>query len=174
MRRSDKSAGALIRESRQRAGLSQAELAGRAQVNQSVVSAYESGGRQPSLPTLKRLIAASGLELELRVRRPSPALSRLRGPLGRRVRHHRRDIVRLAAAHGAANVRVFGSVARGQDTDNSDVDLLVDLTPEVGLLALSRLEHDLGVLLEARVDVVPAADLKPEVAREVLDEALTL
>ncbi|HZW43043.1 MAG TPA: helix-turn-helix domain-containing protein [Dermatophilaceae bacterium] len=170
----DTSAGALIRESRQRAGLSQTELAGRAKVTQSVVSAYESGGRQPSLPTLQRLVAASGLELELRVRRPSSALSRLRGPLGRRVRRHRKDIVRLAAAHGAANVRAFGSVARGQDTDNSDVDLLVDLAPQVGLFALSRLEHDLGILLDARVDVVPAADLKPEVAREVLDDAVTL
>jgi len=65
-------------------------------------------------------------------------------------------------------VRVFGSVARGQDTADSDVDLLVDLAPGTGLLGLGRLEHDLNELLGIRVDLVPADDLNPDVAREVL------
>lgn len=168
------SASALIRDARRRAGLSQAQLAVRAGVTQSVVSAYESGSRQPSLPTLKRLVHASGLRLDLRVSRPASPLRRLRGPLGRRVRAHRTDIVRLAGTHGATNVRVFGSVARGEESSNSDIDLLVDLAPGTGLVGLARLERDLHALLGADVDIVPADDLKVGVAENALAEAVAL
>lgn len=66
-------AGKTLRQARLRAGVSQTELARRAAVTQSVISAYESGTRQPSVPVLERLVAATGLELELRVRKaPSP------------------------------------------------------------------------------------------------------
>ncbi len=143
-------------------------------VTQSVISAYESGARQPSLPTLARLVAATGLELALDVRKPAPARSRLTGPLGRRVVQHRRAIARAAASHGASNLRVFGSVARGTETTDSDVDLLVDLAPGTGLLGLAALERDLSRILEAKVDVVPAGDLKPDVAREAMVEAVPL
>ena len=68
------------------AGLSQAELAARAGVTQSVISAYESGHRQPSVPTLAALIDAAGYDLVLRVRRQPGRLTALTGPLGRRVR----------------------------------------------------------------------------------------
>lgn len=166
-------AGDLLREARLRAGLSQVVLARRAGVTQSVVSAYESGARQPSLTTLRRLVAAAGMELSVRVRRPS-LRSRLTGPLGLRVRQHRRQITGLAARLGASNVRVFGSVARGEENADSDIDVLVDLAPEVGLLGLARLEHELAVLLGAPVEVIPASDLKPEVAREVHVEAVGL
>jgi predicted nucleotidyltransferase len=71
-------------------------------------------------------------------------------------------------------VRVFGSVARGEDTENSDVDLLVDLAPEVGLFGLGRLERELTDLLGVRVDVVPAGDLKPDAQRDVIRDAVTL
>ena len=74
-------AGSLLREARRRAHLSQVELARRAGVAQSVVSAYESGTRQPSLPTLTRLVAATGLDLDVRVRRSRSPLTRLTGPL---------------------------------------------------------------------------------------------
>jgi predicted nucleotidyltransferase/DNA-binding XRE family transcriptional regulator len=167
-------AGALVREARRRAGLSQAELGRLAGVTQSVVSAYESGARQPSVPVLARLVEATGLRLDLRVRRPGSPLRRLSGPLGRRVRDHRAEIVQTAARHGATNLRVFGSVARGEDTDDSDLDLLVDLTPDTGLLTLGRLQRDLRALLDANVDVVPAADLKPAVAADALADAVPL
>jgi transcriptional regulator with XRE-family HTH domain len=65
------SAGSVLREARRRAGLSQVELARRAGVTQSVVSAYESGARQPSVPTLARLVGATGFELELQLRPPA-------------------------------------------------------------------------------------------------------
>ena len=168
------SAGALIREARRRAGLSQVELGNQAGVTQSVVSAYESGARQPSLPVLRRLVEASGFDLDLRLSRPSSPSPRLRGPLGRRVRAKRAEIVRLASAHGAGNVSVFGSVARGEDTAGSGIDLLVDLAPGTGLFAIGRLERDLRALLGAEIDVVPADSLKPGIAAEVGTETVPL
>ena len=161
--RDELSAGALLREARQRAGLPQAELAARAGVTQSVISAYESGHRQPSLPTLAALIEAAGYELVTGVRRQPRQLNRLSGPVGRRVRRRRHDLVAAAAAHGVSGLRVFGSVARGQDRPDSDVDLLADLPPGMSLFGLARLQSELEAILGARVDLVPAADLKPEV-----------
>lgn len=84
-----------------------------------------------------------------------------------RVMEERAAVVRVAAKHGAANVRLFGSVARGEDTAESDVDLLVDLEASVGLFALGALEVELGELLGRRVDVVPARALRPEVAATI-------
>ena len=168
-------AGTLLREARQRAGLTQVELARRGGVRQSVVSAYESGARQPSLPTLARLIEAGGMRLDVQVRRRRGAgISRLTGPLGRRVRASRADIVTAVAAHGARNVRVFGSVARGQDTADSDVDLVVDIPHGMSLIGLGRLESDLRELLNTDVDLVPSDGLKPDVAAAVLAEAISL
>ncbi len=61
------------------------------------------------------------------------------------------------------NLRVFGSVARGDDRSDSDVDLLVDLWPQMGLLGLRRVQADLDAILGAKVDLVPASDLKPAI-----------
>jgi predicted nucleotidyltransferase/DNA-binding XRE family transcriptional regulator len=170
----DEASGSLLREARRYAGLSQAQLAKRASTTQSVVSAYESAARQPSLPMLARLVAATGLELEVRVRRSRLTSLRLHGPLGIRLRRHRREVRRIAAGHGLANVRVFGSVARGEETEESDIDLLVDIAPEVGLLGLARCQHELQLVLGAPVDLVPASDLKRGVARSVLVDAVQL
>jgi uncharacterized protein len=167
-------AGSLLREARRRAHLSQVELAGRAGITQSVVSAYESGSRQPSLPTLARLVTATGLDLDVRVRRSRSPLSRLNGPLGRRLRQHRRQVQGIAAEHGLSNVRVFGSVARGADTTDSDIDLLVDVASGVSLLGLARCQQELEWLLEVPVDLVPAEDLKPDVAHTVQVNVIAL
>lgn len=127
-------AASVLREARRRAGLTQAELGRRAGVTQSVVSAYESGRRQPSLPVLLRLLRASGHVLDASLVAAEPA--GLSGPLGRRVWQHRHRITAVAASHGVRRVRVFGSVARGTETPGSDVDLLVDLPEGTGLFAL--------------------------------------
>lgn len=164
----------LLRDARRRAGLTQVELAARAGVAQSVISAYESGRRQPALSTLAALVSATGLELEVQVRQPPRRLAGLTGPLGRQVRRHRRDLVAAAAAHGVSNLRVFGSVARGDDQPNSDVDLLADLPADLGLLGLGRVQAELEAILDARVDLVPASDLKPEVRRRVEGESVAL
>lgn len=154
------SAGALIRQARTSAGLTQVELANRLDMQQSVISAYESGRRQPSLPTLNALIEATDHQLRIELR-PDSGASRLAGPLGRRVRRLRRRILEVATRYGATNVRVFGSVARGGEGPSSDIDVLVDLSPDSGLFTLMRLERDLEDLLEASVDVVPADSVKP-------------
>ena len=166
--------GTLVREARRRAGLSQKELGRRAGVTQSVVSAYESGARQPSLPTLERLVRAAGCELDIAVRGRRPQVQTLGGPVGQKLFGQRRKVRDIIARHGMSNVRVFGSVARGEDTVESDVDLLVDVAPGVGLVGLARCERDLEALLGVSVDLVPADDLKPGVAASALSEARPL
>jgi uncharacterized protein len=168
--RLEDSAGTLLRRARRAAGLTQAELAARAGVTQSVVSAYESGHRQPALPTLAALIEATGHELVTGFRRPT----RLTGPVGRRIRRRRRELVAAAAAHGVTNLRVFGSVARGQELADSDVDMLADLPQGMSLFGLARVQGDLEAIAGARVDLVPAADLKPGVAARISRDLVAL
>lgn len=140
-----------------------------------MVSAYESDRREPGLATLIKLIEATGHRLVIELEAPPPSSLGLPGtPLGRRLRQHRRRVIELAGRRGASNVRVFGSVARGEDTDSSDIDLLVDLDCTVGLFGLEGLRRELVELLRADVDVVPASTLKSGVKDRVLAEAITL
>jgi uncharacterized protein len=167
-------AGALLRRARTGAGLSQAELAARAGVTQSVISVYESGHRQPALPTLAALIEAAGYELVTGIRQQPRRLSRLSGPVGQRVRRRRRDLIAAAAARGVTNLRVFGSVARGADRPDSDLDLLADLPPGMGLLGLGRVQAELEAIVGSQVDLVPAGDLKPGVRARADRELVAL
>lgn len=76
---------------------------------------------------------------------------------------------------GASNVRVFGSVARGEDQPASDIDLLVDFDVHAnGALALIRLRRELSDLLDERVDIATVDLLRPEVAERALAEAVPL
>jgi predicted nucleotidyltransferase/DNA-binding XRE family transcriptional regulator len=169
------SPSSLLRDARRRANLSQMDLSRRAGVAQSVVSAYESGRREPAFSTLTRLIAATGHRLDIELNPDEGARPGLPDtPLGRRLRQRRKKVLAAAAKHGASNVRVFGSVARGEDTPQSDIDLLVDLSPRSGLVALGRLERELGGALGVRVDVVPANSLRPRVRSETDREAIQL
>ena len=169
----DRTSAALIRRARELAGLTQSTLAERAGTTQSVVSAYEAAARQPSLPMLRRLVEATGLRLELGLGRASDQATPS-GSLRDRVFAHRRDITEIARRHGASNVRLFGSVARGDDSVGSDVDLMVDLAPGTGLLTLARLEEDLERLLGVTVDVVPADSFKDRVGATARRDAVTL
>ena len=172
------SAGGLLQAAREAAGLSQVELARRAGVTQSVISAYESGARQPSLVTIGRLVAATGAELEVRVAPaaapPSPAPARPGGVLAAHVRRHRNEILAVLDRFGLSRPRLFGSAARGDDRAGSDVDLLVDVPAGVGLLTLARCQAELEEILGSPVDLVPAADLKPGAMQQILDEAVAL
>jgi uncharacterized protein len=175
MSRMTKAAGDVLREARERAQLSQNDVARRAGIAQSVISAYESGRREPGVQTLSRLVAATGHELELDVvPGPSRQLGLPDTPRGRRLRRRRKAIIDTAAKRGAHNVRVFGSVARGEDTADSDIDLLVDLDDGVGVVGLAGLKRELTELLGTSVDVVPADTLKPRIRAEVLAEAIPL
>lgn len=167
--------GLLLRKARESAGLSQSELARRAGVAQSVVSAYESGKRQPALPTLSRLIAATGHQMTINVERSDPGVRGLPDtPLGRRVRKHRQALLGAVAKAGGSNLRVFGSVARGEDGPDSDVDLLVDLPEGTGLFALQALEGELRRILNRDVDLAPTSSLKARVRAEAEADAIAL
>jgi predicted nucleotidyltransferase len=86
----------------------------------------------------------------------------------------REDINRIAAAHGARNVRVFGSVGRGESTDSSDLDLLVDMSEGRSLLDLVALGDDLEEALGIAVDVVTEKSLSPYLRDRILAEAVAL
>lgn len=140
-----------------------------------MISAYESGHRQPSLPVLLNLIAATGHSLDgSLVSAEAADAVPLTGLLGRRVRRHRQDISDLVERYGAGNIRVFGSVARGTERPDSDIDLLIDLPAGIGLFTLGRLRSDLEELLRARVDVVPADGLTAQIRAQVEAELVAL
>lgn len=174
MEQATRLAGALLRRARTGSAMSQAELAARAGVTQSVISAYESGHRQPALPTLAALIEAAGYELITDIRRPPRRLARMTGPVGRQIRRRRRDLITAAAAHGVTNLRVVGSVARGQDRPDSDVDLLADLPAGISLFGLARVQEELEAIAGTHVDLIPAADLKPAVSARMTQDMVSL
>ena len=86
----------------------------------------------------------------------------------------RGDILSLAERYRTEDVRVFGSVARGQNTEASDIDLLVKTRPGCSLLDLGGLLEDLRELLGCRVDLVTEDGLKPRLRERVLHEAIPL
>lgn len=94
--------------------------------------------------------------------------------LARLVRARRREIRRICARHGASDVRLFGSVARGEARADSDVDLLVSLAPDRTLFDLAGLHADLTELLGRRVDVGTVDTLKERIRDDVLRDAIPL
>ena len=90
------------------------------------------------------------------------------------LRQYRNDILRLAAKHGARNVRVFGSIVRGDDTPDSDVDFLVEVGPNRSFFFPGGLVADLEDLLGRRVDVVTEKGLHSFIRDRVLKEAVLL
>lgn len=91
------------------------------------------------------------------------------------LKEKREEIIKIASKHGAYNVRVFGSVARGEADEKSDIDFLIDydidkITPwfPVGLI------HDLQDFLGKKVDVVTASGLKERIKERVFQEAIIL
>ena len=151
--------GQQIKEARTAARLSQAELARRAGTSQPAVNRYERGQKVPSETTTRRLLQACATRP-----RPSEVLA------GRRDR-----VLNLAARHGATAILVFGSVARGEDDPDSDLDLLVDIAPEkLRLFDLQDLEDELSELLGFKVDVGTPEMLKPRIRERVLAEARPL
>jgi predicted nucleotidyltransferase len=94
--------------------------------------------------------------------------------VGENIREHRDEILRIAAHHGAGNVRLFGSVARGDDTSESDVDLLIDVTGDTSPWFPGSLVADLEQLLGRRVQVVIRRSLSHLIRDAVLREAVPL
>jgi predicted nucleotidyltransferase len=90
------------------------------------------------------------------------------------LKEKRDEILHIAARHGARNVRVFGSVARGEAGPESDLDLLVEMEPGRSLLDMGGLLMDLQDLLGCRVDVVTEKGLRERLRARVLKEAVPL
>lgn len=85
---------------------------------------------------------------------------------------HRAQIRLVVSAHRASNARVFGSVARGTDTEQSDVDILVDPSPETTLFDIGAMRHELRKLLGVPVDVLTPNSLPEKFRDAVLAQAL--
>jgi uncharacterized protein len=160
----------LLQQARRSAGLTQAELAHRAGTSQAMVARYETGAASPTVRTLRRLLHAADRDLEM-----SAVSTKKVSPLARALREHRAEINAAAQNVGAYNVRIFGSVARGTDTAESDVDLLVDFPArERGLLPLLTLAEQVEQLIGRPVDVAAVEVMAEPVRDRALAEAVPL
>ena len=86
----------------------------------------------------------------------------------------RDEIMRVATTHGAEDVRIFGSVAKGTESPTSDVDILVTMRPGCGLMAIGRIKADLEDLLGCRVDISTEQSLRSDIRQHVLQTARKL
>ena len=164
--------GQLLRDARSAAGFTQADLAERAGTSQAAVARYESDTVSPSVRTLERLMRACGRRLTLGVD-PTSSAADVRGARMQELRRRRLELQRLVHAAGARDLRVFGSVARGEDGPDSDVDLLVDFDVAAhGAFPLVRLGRQLAELLGEPVDVVARDLLRPEIRAQVEAESV--
>ena len=162
----------LLHSLRRESGLTQAEVARRAGTSQAAIARYESGVSSPAVSTLERVMKAMGHTLEVGSS-AAPAVD-LSSPGAVLVRAHRKEILHRARAAGVTNVRLFGSCARGEDSDNSDIDLLVDFDTSAGLLPIVELKAEFEALLGRQVDIAPVALLRAAVAERALREAVPL
>ena len=95
--------------------------------------------------------------------RPSQALDR-----------HRDDVTAIIAQYPLENPRIFGSAARGSDTDRSDLDILVRLAGDLTYFDLARLERDLAALTGVRVDVRTEGEFSPELLDRISRDFIVL
>lgn len=129
-----------------------------------------------------RQAAAAGqtqAQIAAEIGRSQPEVSRLlhfhgTSPLARRLRKHAPAIKRVVADTGGSNVRVFGSVATGEDREGSDIDLLFTMGGPLSLMQLGALERAVSEIVGSPVDLVPDTALRPEFREHVLTEAVPL
>lgn len=139
-------------DARRARGESKAEVARGAGLSEPAVRRLFSGANpNPTVKTLDAIAEHLGLALTFERSETGEAS---KAPTLEALRLRADQIAEIVAAHGGRNVRVFGSVARGQARPGSDVDLLVDLDRGTGLFGLSAMEIELAQLLGCPVDVV--------------------
>jgi predicted nucleotidyltransferase/DNA-binding XRE family transcriptional regulator len=162
----------LLRDAREKAGLTQAELAARAATSQSAVARYESGASSPAVSTLERLLGSCGVRLDIRTRKGSPA--DLRSRQARLLRTNRSEILRILNRRGFHSPRVFGSVATGTARDDSDIDIVVLPAGNLDLLNLAGAREELSELLGVPVDLAVNEVLKAELRQAIDHDAVPL
>ncbi len=129
-----------------------------------------------------RRAAAEGMsqtQIAAAIGRSQPEVSRLlrfhgTSSLAKRLRRHAAEVKQLVAEAGGSRLRVFGSVATGQDQEGSDVDLLFTMGSPLSLMQLGELERQVSDVLGTPVDLVPESALRPDFGKRVLDEAVAL
>jgi predicted nucleotidyltransferase len=158
----------LLKSCRLKAGLSQVDLSRMAGVPQSTISMYERGVREPTVASLQSLLGAMGLDLVASPRSVAPV------PSLAFVRAHATHMKELVAARGLSRLTLFGSVARGEATPSSDIDLGVSVPTGVGLYALVGLQRELSDLVGYEVDLVPFEGMKPRVKAQIERDGIEL
>lgn len=118
-------------------------------------------------------------QIAQQIGRSQPEVSRLlwfhgTSPLARRLRSHSDQVRQIVAEAGGRQVRVFGSVATGQDRPDSDVDLLFTMVQPLSLMEFGQLEQRLGEAIEAPVGLVPHPAIRSDLRERVLAEAVAL
>jgi predicted nucleotidyltransferase len=98
----------------------------------------------------------------------------LSGPTGRRVAAHRSEIRDVLLRHGVTNPEIFGSAARGDDHEGSDVDILVDFPPGTSIIDIIGIQHELEDVLGVHVDLVPRSGLKERVRVRAAKDLIAL
>ena len=120
-------------------------------------------------------IGAPGRRYDLRMSEiAGPVRKPGSGPTGRRVAAKRGDLLEVLRRHGVTNPEVFGSVARGDDREDSDVDLLVDFAPGTDIIDIIDIKHELEDVLGVPVDLVPRSGLKERVRARAARDLMPL
>jgi predicted nucleotidyltransferase/DNA-binding XRE family transcriptional regulator len=158
--------GARVAKARRAQRLSQQRLAELTGLDRTAISKIENGRRRVKSDELGRLARALDRPLEWFLSTPDQ-----RGGGLAALKRRRQAILRLASAHGATSVRVFGSVRRGDDSSGSDIDFLVELEPGRSLLDQAALLVEIRQFLGRDVDVVTPQGLRPRIRDRVLREA---
>lgn len=148
--------------------MTQTALARAAGTSQAAVARYEAGLTEPGLATLERLVGACGRRLTV------STAPRFPGPRGRTLERMRPQVLEACARHGARGAQVFGSVARGEDRPDSDIDLLVELDEGRTLLDLEELQIELAEILDVAVDIGTTGTLRGGVSEAVRRDLVRL
>lgn len=164
----------LIVQARVDSGLNQSELAARAGTSQPTLSRYETGEAVPTLSTLERLLAACGKKLGMIVEE-SPRHLDVRTGFMREIHVQRKRIIETLLTFDMHNPEVFGSVARGDERADSDIDIMVDFdVSHRGLIPIMHATDALQAFLSQQIDLVPRSALAEHVLSQAQREAVPL
>ena len=147
-----------------------AEHRARDRFESTLVTAAESGASQREMATVAGVSQPYVSQvLRRRQRQFTPS-----SPLGNRLASRRREVIETLERNGVQDPAVFGSVARGEDGPDSDIDLLVTIPNDMGLFGLARLEAELSKIVGVHVDVVPRRLLRDAVRPSAERDAIRL